>query len=44
MPTSAILVTYKDMEPKVLREFITKARAKYGTALANSILMIPRCG
>jgi hypothetical protein len=30
MPTSAILVTYKDMEPKVLREFITKARAKYG--------------
>jgi hypothetical protein len=30
MPTSAILVAYKDMEPKVLREFITKARAKYG--------------
>jgi hypothetical protein len=30
MPTHAILVTYKDMEPKVLPEFITKARGKYG--------------
>jgi hypothetical protein len=29
MPTSAILVTYRDMEPKVLPEFITKARDKY---------------
>ena len=27
--TSAILVTYRDMEPKVLPEFITKARDKY---------------
>jgi hypothetical protein len=30
MPTYAILVTYRDMEPKVLPEFITKARGKYG--------------
>jgi len=30
MPTHAILITYKDMETKVLPEFITKARDKYG--------------
>ena len=29
MPTSAILVTYKDMEPGVLPEFIKKATIKY---------------
>jgi hypothetical protein len=31
MPTHAILVTYKDMEPGVLPEFINRASQKYGT-------------
>jgi len=30
MPTHAVLVTWQNMEPKVLPNFIAKATAKYG--------------